>query len=305
MTSNTMNEFGGSWTQQKLEILKQYLESYTTALKGQRFELTYVDAFAGTGYIPPSSGGGRQGVPLLVSELDGDASAMLKGSARLALDVDSKPFDHFVFVEQNQEYARELHKLKAEFASRDINVEQADANEFLPRWCTDRNQRFTIPWNRQRAVVFLDPFATEVNWQTVQCIAGTQSVDLWILFPLSALTRILPRTGEPNESWAHVLDRVYGGSEWRTLYQTKKPSHRQMSFFSDESWEGQVVRDDQQAIIDVYQDKLRSVFQAVAPSPKWLFNSRNSPLFALMFAASNPSGAPIALKIAKHLLEHW
>ena len=45
----TLPRFGGPWTQEKLGILRRYLDSYTTALKNQPFHLVYVDAFAGAG----------------------------------------------------------------------------------------------------------------------------------------------------------------------------------------------------------------------------------------------------------------
>ena len=38
-----------------LIFLRAYLNEYTTALKGQRFRLTYVDAFAGEGVWRPRS----------------------------------------------------------------------------------------------------------------------------------------------------------------------------------------------------------------------------------------------------------
>ena len=300
MTSATTNKFGGSWTQEKLQILRAYLESYTTALKKQRFQLTYVDAFAGTGYVDHSSAYPSHGNPLLVNAFDNDTAGVLKGSARLALEVTDRAFDQFVFVERNPAYASELHRLKADFAIRDIRIEQADANVFLPEWCENRNQHLGVPWRHHRAVIFLDPFATEVDWQTVRCIADTKSVDLWILFPLSALTRILPIESEPNEAYAYTLDRVYGGPEWRNeLYHTRT----QTTLFGDELVTS--VRSAQRAIVDAYLRKLESTFAKIAPSPKWFHNSRNSPQFAFMFAASNPSGAPIAVQIANHLLRNW
>ena len=39
--------FGGPWTQEKLDILRRYLDTYATALKNQPFTLAYIDAFAG------------------------------------------------------------------------------------------------------------------------------------------------------------------------------------------------------------------------------------------------------------------
>ena len=187
------NEFGGDWTRRKLEILESYLDRYTTVMKGNSFYLWYVDAFAGTGYVNVDSAQVYRS-SLLSSEdgWDNEAANVLKGSVRRAIDVDDRPFDEFVFVDLNFGYAGELSKLRYEFQDRDIQIVSDDANRFLQNWCLSRNRQLGTPWQNERAVIFLDPFATEVDWQTVQIISETQSVDLWILFPLSALTRMLP-----------------------------------------------------------------------------------------------------------------
>lgn len=83
------------------------------------------------------------------------------------------------------------------------------------------------------------------------------------------------------------------------LYNTQT----QPTLFGDE--QVTAVRSDQRAIVDAYLSKLDSIFEKVAPSHKWFCNSRNSPQFAFMFAASNPAGAPIAVNIADHLLKRW
>ena len=291
---------GRAWTEGKLQILEGYLKAYTTALKNRNFHLTYVDAFAGTGYVTRDS---TQSLPTWGDELDDMSRQVLQGSTRRAIAVDDKPFDSFIFVEQNPSHAMALRMMQREFAKRDIRVEQADANAFLQMWCDTQNRQLGTPWdkpgNRQRAVVFLDPFATQVEWQTVAAIAGTQSIDLWILFPLSAITRILPRDRQPNEPYAATLDRIYGSDEWRTLYQTRV----RWTLFGDEM---ETIRAEQEAIVQLYLERLRSVFGAVSPSPQWFNNSRNSPLFAFMFAAANPGrGGQIALNIANHLLDRW
>ena len=192
-----------------------------------------------------------------------------------------------------------MSKLKREFSGRSIRVVPDDANRFLPAWCEEKNRQLGTPWRGERAVTFLDPFATEVDWQTVQRISETKSVDLWILFPLSALTRMLPTDREPDEANIAGLNRVFGSQEWQVeLYRTQV----QQTLFGDEA---QIVRDDQQAIVDLYLAKLREVFPAVSNNPRWFRNSRNSPLFALMFAAANERGGPIALRIANDLLNRW
>ena len=76
----------------------------------------------------------------------------------------------------------------------------------------------------------------------------------------------------------------------------------QQTLFGDEA---QIVRNDQQAIVNLYLAKLHEAFPAVSNNPRWFRNSRNSPLFALMFAAANERGGPIALRIANDLLNRW
>ncbi len=306
MTGTSLNQFGGSWTQNKLQILRGYLESYTTALKKQNFTLTYVDAFAGTGYINPDSRDSRQAEPVWGDELDEEAKDMFKGSTRLALEVDDRPFDRFLFVEQNSSFIGALNTLKMEFSDREIQTWPGDANQVLRLWCQFQSERLGTPWRGERAVIFLDPFATEVEWKTVADIAATKSVDVWILFPISAITRNLPNERHPDSGNAAMLDRVYGGPEWSELYVTKGPDPVQLGMFANFVPEEQTIRTDQRAIVSVYLDKLHSVFPYVADTPKWFRNSKNSPLFAFMFAAANPGpGGRIALDIANHLLERW
>ena len=110
MSGTGINEFGGAWTAQKLQILEGYLQAYTTALKRQNFQLVYVDAFAGTGYINVDSPEANQGLPSLDVGVDEPTANVLKGSALLALEVTERSFDRFLFVEQNPTYVQELNQ---------------------------------------------------------------------------------------------------------------------------------------------------------------------------------------------------
>ena len=300
------NSFGGPWTAEKLDILRLYLNAYTTALKNFPFELVYVDAFAGTGAIDlKPKGVAQRPTQSLLSEEEQAAvlaANVIKGSARVALEVDDKPFDSLIFVEQDPTFAEELLSLKGEFPDRNIQVEEGEANQFLRRWCEFQDETRGAPWRDQRAVIFLDPFATEVDWQTVEAIGRTQSVDLWMLFPLSTLSRVLPVRRQPDERYAPLLDRVFGGPEWRELYRDRP---RQMTLLAGSSEHTETVREDQQEIVDRYLAKLETAFVRVAPTTRWFRNRRNSPLFAMMFAAANPTGAQIAVRIADHLLKRW
>ena len=281
----TSTSFGGSWTDQKLEILARYLDAYTTALKNQRFQLIYVDAFAGEGYWRPNS-------PYTAEDY-GDFDNVRDGSARIALRTENRPFDKFIFIEKDSNRCESLEGLKEEFPNRSIEINNADANDALIAFCG-------VLGGFERAVVFLDPFATEVSWETVNAIAATKKIDCWMLFPLMAIARQMPRGQEPTEAWATNLDRIFGGrSFWHDLYQPPLQS----SFLEEEPT---LERPEGSGrIADNYRARLEEVFERIAPTRRVFTNSRNSPMFDLFFAASNPRGASIAIGIADHILKNW
>jgi three-Cys-motif partner protein len=207
----TQHEFGGAWTESKLVCLRKYLEAYTTIFHGnpkaRYFRTVYVDAFAGTGYWRT---GRRADAPTLFK----GAEAQKKGSARLALEVE-RPFHQYIFIEKNDRYVQELERLRSQFPDRAIQIETGDANSYLQRWCRDSS------WRRQRAVVFLDPYGMQVEWTTLSAIAATKAIDAWLLFPLGAVSRRLPRDAPPDAKHEPTLRRVFGTDDWRTaLYST-------------------------------------------------------------------------------------
>ena len=280
-----MNQFGGPWTAEKLEILRLYLDAYTTALKHQEFRLTYVDAFAGEGYWRPRSE--------FSSEDYEDFRTMRDGSSLIALGIEDKPFDRLVFIEKDTERYQSLMRLREEFPSRDVEVVNDDANQAIPLFC-NRLEGY------DRAVVFLDPFATAVSWETVAMLSYTEKVDCWILFPLSAIARMMPTDTEPTPALAAQLDRIFGGrGYWEDFYRTSP----QLNLFGEETNQERASGSEQ--IASRYRMRLETAFARVAPTRRVFKNSRNSPMFDLFFAASNPRGAPIAVQIADHILKNW
>ena len=176
-----VDEFGGDWTAEKLERVRKYLAAYTVIFarnpKAQKLIPIYVDAFAGTGYRtkPPR----LDAQTTLFEELaEPEAEAFLKGSARIALDVEP-PFKQYLFIEQDAARAQELERLKQHFAERAARVKivQEDANRYLKDWCKQTD------WRICRAVMFLDSYGMQVDWSLIESIARTRAIDLWILSP--------------------------------------------------------------------------------------------------------------------------
>jgi three-Cys-motif partner protein len=182
--------FGGDWTEDKLSRIKEYHEAYNKALKNQPFNREYVDAFAGTGYREVTCEATDEA--MLFPELAApDVRQFLDGSARIALNVEPG-YHRFTFIEKKPDKVIELRKLKAEFANKDIRIEEGDANTLVQSLCRES-------WNYRRAVLFLDPFGMQVSWQTLEAVAATKSIDAWILFPLCVgITRLLSKKEVPD-----------------------------------------------------------------------------------------------------------
>jgi hypothetical protein len=65
----------------------------------------------------------------------------------------------------------------------------------------------------------------------------------------------------------------------------------------------QLVKASTETIGRYFVGRLRGIFAGVADEPAVLRNSSRNPLYLLCFAVGNESGAPVALKIARHLLK--
>ena len=269
--------FGGQWTTEKLAILERYLNAYTTALKNQPFKLVYLDAFAGTGYVEL----GR-----------GEDADFIRGSAQRAINVADKPFDELIFVEKDQGRCAELERLKDEFPRSSIRIENSDANEFL---CGLRRN-----WQDWRGVLFLDPFATQIHWSTIEAVAGFEALDTWILFPTSAVARMLPNSRRPDDiepKWADRLTSVFGNESWRHLYQQS----RQGTLFGEPELERTEGVD---GLLSIYKQNLGRLFgDRFLETSRTLRNSSNAPLFEFIFCIGNPRGIGPAKRIARHILE--
>jgi three-Cys-motif partner protein len=272
-------KFGGDWTVQKLNILSEYLDFYLNALKNQGFGKVYIDAFAGSGKIETR-----------------DGTEQITGSIRLALQGKNK-FDKYIFIEKSAEYSNELQNIvDNEFSAikSKVTIYNADCNDKLLELCDmTSNANF---WHNNRAVLFLDPYATEVKWATLQAIASTKAIDLWYLFPFSAAQRMLPNEGVVD-SWRSKLNELFGDTDWENRFYKLDP---QISFFDDDN----MIKDVNTKELAAYIcERLKSIFPYVADNPRLLYNTKKSPLFLFCFAVSNPN--PKAYGLAKKVAEDY
>ena len=267
--------FGGAWTEEKLDRVRKYLTAYATIMRNQPFRFAYIDAFAGTGYrtLKESDNSTELMFPEMV---ESEVQGFLDGSARVALEVEPQ-FDKYIFIEKDINRFSELQKLNDDFPhlSDRIEIVQADGNTHVQKLCS-------YDWlgTRRRAVLFLDPYGMEVKWQTIEAIANTKAIDLWLLFPLGvAVNRLLRKDSQIGESIRKTLNEFFGTADWFDEFYNEEDA----SLFENSSKLSKVA--DWDAIENYFIERLDSIFVKVADNPLRLYNSHNNPLYLLCFAS--------------------
>ena len=300
---HTIHQFGGNWTQEKLERLQKYLRAYMSIFTAnqwaRRYKTYYVDAFAGTGArISPESPSAST-LSLFADQEDvKDVRQFFEGSAQIALELDP-PFQHYIFIENNPQFVQELRNLSARFEDKSVQIVPRDSNEFLQDWCHNMN------WQQSRAVVFLDPYGMDVDWKTIEALAATEAIDLWVLLPVGqAINRMLTRRSILEGAWPDKLTRFFGTEAWKnSFYRTDQKTQPQLSLLPIGNPQMDYEKTATFESIGLFfSERLGTVFESVAESSLVLLNSKNVPLYQLFFAAANPRGAPTAVKIADQIL---
>lgn len=282
------NTFGGPWTRKKLEILEKYLSFYSIALKNTSFQLHYADAFAGSGSQSPKIP--NEQVELVETD-------DLLGSVRTALKV--KPgFNHYHFNDLNEDFREDLEKIKKEFSEREISVSQLDANDFVRQFCANLKQN-------DRAVLFLDPFSTELDWKTLGYVAKCKKVDLWMLFPISVILRMTPKSGDRiRPEWKKPLDRLLGTDEWQQALYVPRKAPEIKDLFDDELVNEEMERVNVDELEAWISNRLKEEFPYVAKPVR--LKSNKTILFLFYFAVSNPSpkASNLAEKVVTDILKY-
>lgn len=259
----------------------------------------YVDAFAGPGIhqVRGTEQVSFSEQQMLFNEAASysrdteEQKTFLAGSPRVALELDV-PFSHYVFVEKREDRIASLEALKSEFSStRSIAIRKGDCNTYLREKLVE-NPR--IDWNKYRALVFLDPFGMQVPWSTLEGLAQTKAVEVFLNFPVGmAIQRLLVR--DPNSikpTQRKRLDDYFGSQDWYNVIYAKG----QRGLFGDTPDEK--VQKSGEALVRWYQKRLGGAFGHVSKA-SLIRNTKKGHLYYLMLATPNATGRRIADYILK------
>ena len=266
----------GQWSLEKLSLLGKYLKAYLQILKSQSWckGYEYIDGFAGTG--KPSSR---------------DERTYVDGSPRVALGLEP-PFTKYHFIESTHWRIKRLEALKAEFRGREIEIYPGDCNQILQKKIIP-----TLPHESfKRAIAFLDPFGMQLAWETLERIAETRTIEVFLNFSVMAINRNVRRKRQEDISSTvrEQMNRFWGTEDWvAELYE------QELTLFGEETVR---IRQSGKDLGQRFRKRLGEIFPHCTV-PVLMTNSKNAPLYCLIFAGHNPTGAKIVNEIFGKFLQ--
>lgn len=274
----------GPWAAAKLDALEAYLEFYGVALSKQSFTRVYIDAFAGACVTKVrATGVALEPSPFFEETVDTEAQEeFIFGSPLRALNV-SNGFHRHYFFDLDETRAETLRALTAQ--RDDVTVKVGDCNPLI------RSLAPSLKAPNVRGVAFLDPYGAHLEWATLEALANTRTMEVVINFPLAmAINRLITRSGVVPERQVDQLTACFGTDGWYNI-----AYNRETDLFGSEvttkNW-GVAER-----LLDLYVGRLKTLFPFVA-TPRLIRNTRNAPLYYLIWAGPNKLG----LKGADYIL---
>lgn len=254
-----MARYWGFWTRGKLDLLRRYLDAFTTASKSKS-EIVYLDLF-----------GGQPQNRERLTEAD------LDGSARIALATTDAPFSRLRFFELEPFATRLRTALEADFAGRDFEVVAGDCNLTIR---TTLASLASVNWAPTFA--FVDPNGPDVHWSTLEAISrfrkpSLSKPEIWLLLAAGMFIRTLRVDGTVRDVDAEKLDAMYGTSQWRAIYEARVAETLDPS-------------DAREEYVNLMRWRLQHVLGYERTHPLEIFNERGSSIYHMIFATDHPAG---------------
>ncbi len=257
------------WSRVKHAIVREYIQAYSRVIAAQaNLKHVYVDAFAGSG--------------MLENAQTGEGSA---GSPIIALDV-KPPFHDYHFIELDDRKAQILREHVGERGT----VHTGDCNEVLLQVALPLCQYKDF----RRGFWLLDAYGMDYDWDVITAAGAEQGVEILLNWPIHDINR--------NAAWrdpsrlppdrVERMRRFWGDDTWREAAYAKQPG----LFGGEPGYHklpyGEIVR--------AYCERLRSIAEfPYVVDPLLVRTPTRQPLYYLVFASHNDTGAKIARAVFK------
>lgn len=278
--------YGGAWTEKKLQTLERYAELYIKSV-GKRFKVHYIDAFAGDGE------GSSKEVEILDDQPEFFPTSnriIIEGSASRLTNLQ---FHSLHFVEKNPDHVEKLSSLINKKGIQNGHVHHGDAN-------TKILEILKTISHRDRVLLFLDPFGLQVKWETLEAIAKQGVMcDIWYLFPFQRINSSISNSDKTiTPHMKTPLKRCLGLSS-EEIEKSIFDISGEVDLFGQVEPEKRKERGVEQLFIK----RLTKEFEYVEENPICLTNTQGRHIFSFILCSNNPSekAKNLIKRFAKHV----
>jgi three-Cys-motif partner protein len=263
----------GYWSEVKLDIIREYAQSYSTILSAQtkpRLHHVYIDGFSGSG--------------VHLSKRTGE---FVPGSPLNALRI-APPFREYFLIDLDGD---KVEQLRQQVGNRpEVHLETGDCNDVLMQRVFPK-VRFE---QYRRGLCLLDPYGLHLNWEVIEAAGKLKTIDLFLNFPIMDMNR--------NALWRHPekvssenlarMTAFWGDTSWQSAAYRSRPT-----LFGDES-----VKIENDEVATAFGERLKKVagFKYVA-APLPMRNTKGATVYYLFFASQKP----VAEKIVKDIFRKY
>ena len=284
-----MNNFGGNWTYQKIQIIELYAKAYLQIMKEHPYwKLMYFDGFAGTGEIK------------IEGKID---SKIIEGAAKKVVSIsDPRMFDMYYFVELDQKKAKQLKESLAQVKKSGVFIVSDDCNKKLLSLSQFLKGEVGKDGKTFKVLAFIDPCGMTVNWSSIEALKGL-GIDMWILAPTGlGANRLLKKDRKISEAWLGKLEAFFG-IERKEILNNFYSENVYEDLFGNQTIQVTKKKAATKNIYKLYSDRMKNVFSHVS-EPYELINRQNSVMFHLFLASNNETAIKIANDIIGKLKRH-
>jgi len=188
---------------------------------------------------------------------------VIDGSPLLALGIPDS-FSHYVFVDSDESHIQAL-----EYRTR--SLAPSSRKLILRGNCNDPSVLDTIRRfvpTSALCLAFIDPFTWDISFDTIRTLTDSRQVDIILI----CMVGLMKRAAQYSPT---SLDRFFGDNgEWNSLYMAARRRERT------------------RALLDHYANRLKTIgyLGEAYPSEVVVKNTKNVPLYYLVFASRNPKG---------------
>lgn len=301
--STQHKNWGGSWTEEKLDCFEKYVKAYLTIMNKYRdkynWELFYFDGFAGCGDRKLEEEKSKM-ESLFGEKITAEELSVYQGAAERVVQIEKvmRGFDYYYFIDKDEANLTRLDMKLSTYETTGQKVYRpSDANAEIKNLADHLSKpKYATPHQKiGKALCLLDPFGMSVKWKSIQAIAGP-GVDLWILVPTgSIVNRLIKNNGKLR--YPEKLEEFFGLQ--REVIQERFFEKQVMpaDLFDADREEVRKVKNIIGEIAKLYCEQLGSLFKFVTNEPLVMRNSRGLPIFHFVCASNNKAAVGIAQDI--------